>query len=615
MHNYPFDSRDKQYRTHIGAVAADTPLRLRLLLHNDAKVHRAFLVINKDGEQSHEILMLPADAQGEYRFYECEVTLSTGLYWYSFRYESDFGTMFVTKGDGSAGIVSDSGGMWQQTVYDKCFTTPDWLKGGIIYQIFPDRFFSSGKRHKNVPEDRFIQNNWYEQPAYLQNEEKRQLGNDYYGGDLEGVRCKLPYLKDLGVSCIYFNPIFEAHSNHRYNTADYMKIDSLLGNERDLKRLCADAKKLGISVILDGVFSHTGHDSRYFNKLGRYKDVGAYQSKDSPYRSWFNFKNWPDDYSCWWGVPSLPETLENDEGFTEFITGKNGVIAHWSKYGISGWRLDVADELPDEFLDKIRVAVKRANPDAYLLGEVWEDATNKISYSHRRRFLLGNQLDSVMNYPLADAIIDFVKGGNAEPLCETVMSLCENYPSPALHTLMNHIGSHDTARILTRLGTEENGNREWQATRFLSEQEYESAKKRLALAALLQFTLPGVPSIYYGDEAGMQGYGDPFCRGGYPWGKEDNEILEFYRTLGKIRRECSAFREGEFVPHLCRLGLFSFERVDNNESVFVAVNRWCEEELLPLPEGYENAVALLGEIRDGNIILPPCGTAIIRKKV
>ncbi len=613
MHFNPFDSRNKRYKTHIGAVAAETPLRLRLLLHNDAKVHNVFLVVNKDGEECHEIVMMPAEHDGEYRFYECEITLSTGLYWYFFKYESDFGTMLVTKGDNSLGIISDSGGKWQQTVYDKSFKTPDWLKGGIIYQIFPDRFFKSGKQHKDIPPDRFIQNDWYAQPAYLQNDEKRQLGNDYYGGDLEGIRKKLSYLKELGVSCIYLNPIFEAHSNHRYNTADYMKIDPSLGNRRDLKKLCTDAKKLGISVILDGVFSHTGDDSIYFNKKGRYKETGAWQSESSPYRSWFNFKSWPDDYSCWWGVPSLPETVENDDGFSEFITGKNGVIEHWSKCGIDGWRLDVADELPDEFLDKIRQAVKRANPNAYLLGEVWEDATNKISYSHRRRFLLGNQLDSVMNYPFADAITDFVKGGNADRLCETVMSVCENYPPPALHTLMNHIGSHDTARILTRLGTDENGDRAWQAERNLSEEEYSLAKRRLAVAATLQFTLPGVPSIYYGDEAGMQGYGDPFCRGGYPWDREDGEILEFYRSLGKIRRECSAFCEGDFVPFVCRLGLFSFERICESEPVFVAVNRWQEEEILTLPEEYKNGEVLLGNVSGGNIILPPFGAAIIKK--
>ena len=612
MQYYPFDSRDKLYKPHFGAVAAGDTLRLRLLLHNDARVHNAYLSIERDGEAPWEVWLRPAEMLEDYRFYDCEITLCEGLYFYSFYYDSDYGRMFVTKTESSLGIVSDSGGKWQQTVYEKDFSTPDWLKGGIIYQIFPDRFFDSGKEKVNVPDDRFLQADWEAQPAYLQNGEARRLGNDYYGGDLEGVRLKLDYLKELGVNCIYFNPIFEAHSNHRYNTADYLKIDPLLGNEQDLSSLCDDAKLKDINIILDGVFSHTGHDSRYFNKEHRYGDGGAYNDYNSPYRSWFNFHNWPDKYSCWWGVPSLPETVENDPSFSEFITGADGVIEHWLKKGIKGWRLDVADELPDEIIDKIRAAMKSIDPDSYLLGEGWEDATNKISYGYRRRVLRGRQLDSVMNYPLSEGIIAFIKGGDGDKLCETVMTILENYPTPAIHTLMNHIGSHDTARILTRLGTNEQGDRAFQASRHLNDWERQNAKKMLLAAAVLQYTLPGVPSLYYGDEAGVEGYGDPFCRATYPWGREDMEILEFYRRLGKIRRENSCFREGTFIPHICRLGIFSFTRSDEQNKIFVAVNRWNEWDTVPLPDGFSDAEILLGEVRDGNVVLPPYGAAILK---
>ena len=613
MQYYPFDSRDKLYKPHFGAVAADTPLRLRLLLHKDARVHNAYLSMQKDGEAPVSVWMQPGEYLEDYRFYECEVTLSEGLYWYSFRYDSDYGTMFVTKTEGSLGIVSPDGGRWQQTVYEKDYATPDWLKGGIIYQIFPDRFYYSGKKKQGVPEDRFIQTDWQAQPAYLQNGDSRQLGNDYYRGDLEGVREKLPYLKDLGVNCIYFNPIFEAHSNHRYNTADYLKIDPLLGDAEDLEKLCHDAQKLGISVILDGVFSHTGHDSVYFNKNHRYGGGGAYNEFGSPYRTWFNFYEWPHRYSCWWGVPSLPETNENDPAFTKFITGDGGVLQRWMDAGIKGWRLDVADELPDEFIDNIRRAIKSKDPDAYLLGEVWEDATNKVSYGGRRRFVRGRQLDSVMNYPLAEGIIAFVTGGDGDKLFNTVATILENYPLPAVHTLMNHIGSHDTARILTRLGTAENGNRAWQSQRRLSDCERIRAKKLLLCAAALQFTLPGVPSVFYGDEAGVEGFSDPFCRATYPWGNEDREILDFYRILGKIRRENSAFANGDFLPHICRLGIFSFVRKNEENQIFVAVNRWDNGDTVPLPDEFKSAEVLYGTATDGNAILPPHGIAILKK--
>ncbi len=612
MQYYPFDSRDKLYKPHFGAVAADSPLRLRLLLHRDARVHNAFLVIEKDNEAPFEVWMEPKEELYDYHFYDCEIKLSEGLYWYHFRYDSDYGTMFVTKTDSSLGIVSAEGGKWQQTVYSQDFSTPDWLKGGIIYQIFPDRFYKSGKEKQNIPADRFLQEDWLAQPAYLQNDEPRSLGNDYYGGDLEGIKEKLPYLKDLGVNCIYLNPIFEAHSNHRYNTADYLKIDPLLGDEEGLKDLCREASKNGINIILDGVFSHTGHDSLYFNKTGRYGNSGAYNDYNCAYREWFNFESWPDKYSCWWGVPSLPETHENSPAFTEFITGENGVLRRWMDCGVMGWRLDVADELPDEFLDNIRRAIKGKNPDAYLLGEVWEDATNKISYGYRRKFLRGAQLDSVMNYPFCDGIIAFLKGGDGDKLCERIVSVLENYPPPAINTLMNHIGSHDTARILTRLGTNEQGDRAWQSGRVLNDWEKCRAKQLLTCAAVLQFTLPGVPSVYYGDEAGMEGFGDPFCRAAYPWGHEDEDILKFYKTLGAIRRTTPALKSGAFIPHICRLGIFSFLREDDESRLFVAINRWGDRDEIPLPSGFENGEVLLGEVLDNKVVLPPYSAAIIR---
>ena len=597
MEYYPFDSRNPLYRNKSGALAEGETLRLKLLIHNDAHVHAAFLRVRKDDNGNiSEIRMREADRLDGYRFYECEITLNEGLYWYQFRYTSDYGEFSVVKSEHSLGVVAKEGDWWQLTVYDCNFTTPDWLDGGIIYQIFPDRFYNSGKAKSGVPEDRFICKDWAKQPEYRQTGGKCSLGNDYYGGDLKGIEEKLDYLSGLGVSCIYLNPIFEAHSNHRYNTADYLKIDPSLGTEQDLASLVDKARRHGISVILDGVFSHTGDDSRYFNSKNRYDTVGAANSPDSPYHSWYKFGNYPTGYACWWGVPSLPETNEDDLSFSNFITGENRVIRYWLKKGIKGWRLDVADELPDSFLDKIRLAVKAEGNDNYLLGEVWEDATNKISYGARRRFLRGRQLDSVMNYPLSEAIIKYVKGGNSRDLVDTVLDILENYPPQAVKLLMNHIGTHDTARIITRLATDDSvtGDREWQSKQVLSEAEYAHGVKLLKLAAVLQFTLPGVPSVYYGDEAGMTGYGDPFCRAAFPWGKENNELTEFYKKLGSFRRKNPVFASGEFIPVYANFGDIVFIRKKGKNAVLVAVNRWHEPSEIEIPKEFSDAKPVFG---------------------
>ncbi len=617
MNYYPFDSRNSLYKNHIGAAVEGTTLTLRLLLHKDAQVNTAFLRIRDDSKmQVDEVELTPREWLGDYRFYDCELTLNEGLYWYSFRYTSAFGEFFVTKTDTSLGIIQENGAWWQQTVFQKDFSTPDWLAGGVIYQIFPDRFYCSGKAKQNIPDDRFLCSSWRRVPEHRQNGEKYSLGNDYYGGDIAGITEKLPYLEELGVTCIYLNPIFEAHSNHRYNTADYMKIDPMLGDTDDLKTLCREAQKRGISVILDGVFSHTGADSIYFNRYGRYGSGGAYNDPDSPYSGWYNFKNFPDEYAAWWDVPSLPETNEENPDFAEFITGENGVLRHWLRAGIRGWRLDVADELPDSFLDRVRDAVKSERSDAYILGEVWEDASNKISYGVRRRFLRGRQLDSVMNYPFANAIIDFVCGGDAKRLVNTVLDICENYPPACVRLLMNHIGTHDTMRILTRLARKDTpvGDREWQSRQTLSRDEYARGVALLKIAAAIQFTLRGVPSVFYGDEAGVEGYGDPFCRMAYPWGDEDRTLPDYYRKLGKLRSDCAAFKDGDFNPLIAEGGRLAFERVGGDSAVLTVINNTDSAADFPLFDGYKNARALLGKKPDGDRIHLLAGEVLIMVK-
>ncbi len=611
-----YNSRDKLYKSKFGAVASGESLKLRLLVHNDAKVLSAYLRVHRDGEDGiREIYLTPAKSFDNYRAYECETSFETGLYFYSFRYLSVYGEFFVTRGENNKALISPDGDWWQLTCYDKDYKTPEWLKGGLIYQIFPDRFYSSEKKKKLVPTDRYLVEDKTKTPEFRQKNGICSLGNDYYGGDLEGIREKLPYLTSLGVTCIYLNPIFEAHSNHRYNTADYSRIDPLLGDEKELRRLCKAAKREGIEIILDGVFSHTGNDSIYFNENRRYTELGAAESVDSPYRSWYKFDDSLLGYSAWWGVPSLPEINEDDPSFDEFITGEDGIIKRWMKCGIKGWRLDVADELPDNFLDHIRNAVKSADSEAYLLGEVWEDASNKISYNERRRYLQGAQLDSVMNYPFADAIIEFVKGGNGYEFVDKIMTVLENYPKESVDLLMNHLGTHDTARILTNLGHEGDPpkTRAEQAVTKLSPEQYKAAVARLRIAAVLQYTLPGVPSLYYGDEAGMEGFGDPFCRGFYPWGRENKELLEFYKWLGAFRKENSVFKSGEFIPAISGLGTIAFIRKNQKEKLLIAVNRWREADTITLPDEWKTAKAIYGKPpENGNLTINSVDFSILK---
>ena len=443
-----------------------------------------------------------------------------------------------------------------------------------MYQIFPDRFCSSGKMHDNVPSDR-VMREWGELPYYKPDQNGHVWNNDYFGGDLDGIRSKLDYLKDLGVTCIYLNPIFESHENHRYNTANYRKVDPLLGTNEDFRELCKAAKTYGISVILDGVFSHTGADSIYFNKFGRYPTPGAYQSEKSPYYSWYHF--WGNkEYESWWGIDTLPNVDENNPSYTKYICGDDGVLDYWLSLGAAGYRLDVADELPDEFLDNLRACVKKFDEEKIVIGEVWEDASNKIAYSERRRYFGGGELDSVMNYPLRDAILAYLNGGTAEHFAETMETLRENYPRDVFYNLMNIIGTHDTARALTVLGVR---SEDWKKSRDerahyeLLPDRLETAKRRLRLAAVIQFTMPGSPTIYYGDEAGQQGIEDPFNRRTYPWGAEDREILAFYRRLCEVRADSETLIRGELRFDTGENdALLRYERTLGRSRIIVLVN-------------------------------------------
>ena len=592
-----FNPKINAYKSVNHALCEGEKIVLRICMPRDFRCEGANLIVYKDGEKESKKTMHWSGMCGEqHEWWGAEFHAKTaGLYWYYFEYAVPYSGGFIKKGENGCGVIDEQASPWQITVYEKGFHTPNWLKGGIIYQIFPDRFAIGSSGVHNPYAERTVRTDYENDPYWAP--VNGVYNNDYFGGNLQGITERLPYLKELGVNCLYLNPIFEAHSNHRYNTADYMKIDAMLGDEKSFETLCKKAKQLGIHVILDGVFSHVGQDSIYFNMYRRYAGDGAYNSKTSPYYPWFKFKHWPNDYESWWGIKLLPEINEDNEAFLTYICGKNGVAEKWLRLGADGWRLDVADELPDVFLDRFRHCVKSEKPDALILGEVWEDATTKIAYSERRRYLLGKQLDCVMNYPFADAILSFVRNGNTQAFFEVVESICENYPPEALHTLMNHIGTHDTPRAITALAGEDSTGkgRQWQSTHSLSAEQFEKGVKMLKLASLLQFTLPGVPSIYYGDEIGMQGYSDPFNRRFFAKEHQNEELLAWYKALGKLRTNSPVLAKGLLRRVWSEEGTACYVRKCGGHEMLVALNR-CERELtIDIPAEYENAKATLGK--------------------
>ena len=598
-----FDSRDTAYRRPFGAVASKTPVHFTIRLPKTVAYTDVQLLIFL-ADQWETPLVFPMENAGcefSSNLYSVSFTPSRpNLLFYCFRVSESGRITYICKDENNLGTMQPyRGELWQLTVYDAAFSTPDFLKGGTMYQIFPDRFYNSGKPKKNVPTDRKLKP-WGTPPEYLPDESGEVTNSDYTGGDLKGIEEKLEYLASLGVTCIYLNPIFEAHSNHRYNTADYRHVDPLLGTDEDFASLCRAAGKLGISVILDGVFSHVGSDSIYFNRFGRYDSVGAYQSKESPYYNWFTFQQYPDKYTTWWGFQTLPEVAEETPSYLEFICGKEGIARHWLSLGASGFRLDVADELPDVFLDRLREAVKEQNPQALILGEVWENASNKSSYGKRRRYFQDKRVDSVMNYPFKNAILQYIRDGGGTSFLNQLMDILENYPAPVIHNLMNSISTHDTERAITALGGEssQGHDRTWQAARQeLTPHQYATGKARLFLCCVLQFTLSGTPCIYYGDEIGMAGYRDPFNRWCFDWEHRDEDIFSHMQALGQLRASRREFFAGaDFLPVCFTDSICSYLRILGEQGLLIVINRSAKTQCMDIPTQLHHAKLLMGHI-------------------
>ena len=505
----------------------------------------------------------------------------TGLFYYKYRVQTEMGAFDMRKKEYDLTetymAADDTCGDFQLLVYEKRKDPPTWLYGGVFYQIFPDRFFSAG--NLPVKEGAVLCNDIKKFPEHLRVKEINNKNNVFFGGDLPGITAKLDYLESMGVTCLYLNPIFESSSNHRYNTADYSRVDSMLGNEQDLQTLIDESKKRGIAIILDGVFNHTGSDSIYFNKNANYPCVGAVQSEESQYAPWYTFTKYPDKYESWWGIETLPRVRSDEPTYRHFLFGKNGIIRRYTRMGIAGWRLDVADELSDAFLEELSSTVREEKSDALVVGEVWEDATNKISYGVRKHYFNGRELDSVMNYPVQKAIIAYLSRGDFALLHSTLESIYSHYPPESANALMNLLGSHDTERILTMLGDKEVEKLPYEkkAGFKMSAASRKRALTRLRLAVCIQMTVPGIPMIYYGDEAGVEGYKDPFCRLPFPWGSEDRALTEFYRKVIKARRSEDVFREGSFAFVYADAEVLCYERRSKGEKVVVILNRGGDE--------------------------------------
>ncbi len=591
MHN----STMQAFRDPVGAVTCETAvtLRLRTRLHNITSV---YLCLFCEGFRQ-DIVMAQED--GYWRA-QINAPSSPGVYWYYFSVSTEGKIVYYgTEGKRTGGIgcaYTEPPPAYQLTVYSADFQTPAWFRKSIMYQIFPDRFKRSGEDtvkagldyHRDKGRFVYEHDRWSEEPLYRAMPGKESYDPcDYFGGTLKGIEDSLDYFASLGVGVIYLNPIFEAASNHRYNTADYMKVDPVLGNEEDFKSLCDKAADKGIRIMLDGVFSHTGSDSIYFNREGAYDTAGAANSIESEYYPWYTFENYPDSYKCWWGFKSLPEVNENNPDWqTYIITGEDSVIRHWIQKGASGYRLDVADELPDEILALMYSAAKQTKGDAVMLGEVWEDATTKYSYGTKRKYALGGMLDSVMNYPLRNALVGFLMGIiDAQALKDFLVDQAAAYPKPMYYALMNLLSSHDIERIRTALSTRLDPHtlsREQQASFRLSDMQNRKGAERQRLAAVLQFALPGVPCIYYGDEKGMTGFLDPFNRGPLRTGAYD--LTDFYRKLAVMRSTADAMKSGYtafFSADQDCIGILryiadgkdAFGETAKDDVYFVAVNR------------------------------------------
>ena len=579
-----FDSKQQQFKTPFGTLTPGQPCTFHIHIPCSVGTSKVEILLQQEnGEPAGKFNMVLDRTCGAYDIFRGEMTLDTcGLYFYYFRITGNTGSFRLFKYGDDTNM--EAGALWQISCVPADFTTPDWAKGAVIYQIFPDRFRKAGECDLTGKLEPYtVHETWDEEVSWQPSKEGLVLNNDFYGGNFKGITEKMDYIASLGVTILYLNPISKSFSSHRYDTGDYKTPDPMLGTKEDFTEMCHTAHQHGIRVVLDGVYSHTGSDSLYFNKKGTFPGVGAYNSQNSPYYNWYQFRSWPNSYKSWWDFDTLPTINKMHPDYIRYIiTDEDSVVAHWLKLGADGFRLDVVDELPDAFVLLLKQRIRQIKPDAFLIGEVWEDASNKVAYGVRRRYFVDGILDSAMNYPYRTAILDYLwnRDGGYQ-LKNAVMTIAENYPPQVLACNMNLLGTHDTIRILTALVDEQLGSRQEQAQHHLTADQWTVAKERLLMASFLQFMLPGAPSIYYGDEAGMEGQKDPFNRRTYPWGREDPALLAHFRRLGQLRKELEALRLGDIDFFRNQDGQVGFSRNYGGKKYRIYCNRGSENWDIP----------------------------------
>lgn len=539
MAEITYNSWLQEHKRPFGAVLVGTTVEFDLMIQTQHQVAVNIVLQFENGFKSYE--KMTAISDGVFRMTLPNLT-EIGFYNYYFQitefddtneYRYFYGATDIGGGPGTTYVDEISVIPYTQTIFLKREKAPDWYRQAIFYQIFPDSFAKKG--HLENPKDNiFFYGKETDSPYYIREANGDITHWTYYGGNLAGIIDKIPYLKSLGITALYLNPIFEARSSHRYDTSDYMKIDPVLGTESDFKLLVDTLHQEGMHLILDGVFSHVGRNSKYFDFDGKSGGQGAYQTMQSPYFDWFTFNQYPDDYKSWWGIKDLPTIDKTKENFQQYIYGEHdSVLSKWNDLGIDGWRLDVADELPDVFIKGIRDTLENY-PEQVLIGEVWEDASRKVAYNQHRKYIYGDALHATMNYPFRDIILGLVRGEmTPETAARKLMQLSENYPTDVFLNNFNNIGTHDTERILTQLGQN---------------------LTKLDLAVGLLMTLPGVPTIYYGDEAGLVGHKDAENRAFFPWENVNESTRKIYQKWIKIRQSASVLTTGN-------LSLFYSDRI------------------------------------------------------